>query len=85
MNHSSETSSRPRSSRRRLFAGVSIVALALSAASIGGTTASADQKEKKPKKEKLVELQLLAFNDYHGHVEAGTPGNIDGQPAGGGE
>ena len=85
MNHSSETSSRPRSSRRRLFAGVSIVALALSAASIGGTTASADQKEKKPKKEKLVELQLLAFNDYHGHVEAGTAGNIDGQPAGGGE
>ncbi len=85
MNHSSETSSRPRSSRRRLFAGVSIVALAVSAASIGGTTASADQKEKKPKKEKLVELQLLAFNDYHGHVEASTPGNIDGQPAGGGE
>jgi 5'-nucleotidase len=33
----------------------------------------------------LVDLQLLAFNDYHGHLEASTPGNVDGQPAGGSE
>ncbi len=33
----------------------------------------------------LIDLQLLAFNDYHGHVEANTPGNILDQPAGGGE
>lgn len=33
----------------------------------------------------LVELQLLAFNDYHGHLEPTTPGNVDGVPAGGGE
>ena len=28
-------------------------------------------------------LQLLGINDYHGHVEAGTPGDINGAPAGG--
>jgi 5'-nucleotidase len=33
----------------------------------------------------LIDLQLLGFNDYHGHVEANTPGNILDQPAGGGE
>ncbi len=33
----------------------------------------------------LIDVQLLAFNDYHGHVEANTPGNILDQPAGGGE
>jgi len=32
----------------------------------------------------LVDLQLLAFNDYHGHLEANTPGTVDGIPAGGG-
>ncbi len=33
----------------------------------------------------LVQLQLLAFNDYHGHLEPTTPGMADGVPAGGGE
>jgi 5'-nucleotidase len=33
----------------------------------------------------LVQLQLLAFNDYHGHLEPNTPGTVDGVPAGGGE
>jgi len=33
----------------------------------------------------LVDLQLLAFNDYHGHLEANTPGTIDGVAAGGSE
>ena len=33
----------------------------------------------------LVELQILAFNDYHGHVKADEAGPVDGQPAGGGE
>jgi len=33
----------------------------------------------------LVQLQLLAFNDYHGHLEPTTPGTVDGIPAGGGE
>lgn len=33
----------------------------------------------------LVDLQLLGINDYHGHLEASTPGNVDGTPAGGAE
>ena len=32
-----------------------------------------------------INLQLLAFNDYHGHLESTTPGNVAGEPAGGGE
>lgn len=32
-----------------------------------------------------VDLQLLAFNDYHGHVQAGEAGTVDGQEAGGGQ
>lgn len=31
----------------------------------------------------LVNLQLLAFNDYHGHLEPGTPGPVGATPAGG--
>ena len=37
------------------------------------------------KKPKQIKLQLLAFNDYHGHVESTTAGTIEGAPAGGGE
>lgn len=33
----------------------------------------------------LVQLQLLAFNDYHGHVLSTDSGTVDGVPAGGGE
>jgi len=33
----------------------------------------------------LVQLQLLAFNDYHGHVLPNDAGDVDGVPAGGGE
>ena len=37
----------------------------------------------------VVDVQILAFNDYHGHVEPGTPGSINGTfgdpAAGGGE
>ena len=36
-------------------------------------------------KGQLINLQLLAFNDYHGHLEANTPGMIDGTAAGGAE
>ena len=37
------------------------------------------------KKPKQIKLQLLAFNDYHGHVEPNTAGTVAGVPAGGGE
>ncbi|HSG42400.1 MAG TPA: bifunctional metallophosphatase/5'-nucleotidase [Anaerolineales bacterium] len=33
----------------------------------------------------LVPVQLLAFNDYHGHVEPNDAGTVDGVEAGGGE
>jgi 5'-nucleotidase len=33
----------------------------------------------------LVRLQLLAFNDYHGHVMPNDAGTVEGVPAGGGE
>jgi len=33
----------------------------------------------------LVDLQLLAFNDYHGHVSPDDAGTVDGVLAGGGE
>jgi 5'-nucleotidase len=33
----------------------------------------------------LIPVQLLAFNDYHGHLERSTPGAVGGAPAGGAE
>jgi 5'-nucleotidase len=33
----------------------------------------------------LVDVQLLAFNDYHGHLERNTPGTVGTIPAGGAE
>ena len=36
-------------------------------------------------KGQLIDLQLLGINDYHGHLEANTPGTVDGAPAGGAE
>ncbi len=37
------------------------------------------------KRNRFVDLQLLAFNDYHGHLEPNTPGQVAGVAAGGGE
>jgi len=34
---------------------------------------------------RLIDLQLLAFNDYHGHVESKDAGTVAGVDAGGGE
>jgi 5'-nucleotidase len=33
----------------------------------------------------LIPLQLLGFNDYHGHLKTEASGTVDGTPAGGGE
>ena len=33
----------------------------------------------------LLDIQLLAFNDYHGHLERTTPGTVGTTPAGGAE
>lgn len=55
---------------------------------IPGTLVSTAVQAKKAKKDpsgQLVDVQLLAFNDYHGHLEASTPGTLEGEPAGGSE
>jgi 5'-nucleotidase len=74
---------------RRLLAGLLALALASALTLVGGPSASAGRPDK-PKGNpdppgQLIDLQILAFNDYHGHLEANTPGNIGGSPAGGAE
>jgi 5'-nucleotidase len=68
---------------------VAIAALAV--AIVAAPAAPAAPAEPGPKKEKLTHVKLLAFNDFHGHLEAGTPGTIvdpatgTAVPAGGAE
>jgi 5'-nucleotidase len=66
------------------------VAVALSATLI--STQVHAKKENPPQppgntdpKGQLIDVQLLAFNDYHGHVKAEDAGTVDGEEAGGGE
>ena len=70
----------------RLLAAVLVVALA--------AAAPADaQKRKRKRPEGPVKVQLLAINDFHGHLESATPGKVargtlrrrDRVPAGGAE
>ena len=57
-------------------------ALALAPLALAANPASA----KKPDPPgQLIQLQLLAFNDYHGNLQASTPGAVDGAAAGGSE
>jgi 5'-nucleotidase len=65
-----------------------VVAIAL----ISCASAGAAEKKKKKPPQKPVRMQLLGINDFHGHLEAGTPGRIsrtkhrrDGVFAGGAE
>ena len=76
--------------RRRLFALVVAFLLALTSLAISADPASAGNNKPQPPgnpdpKGQLIDVQLLAFNDYHGHLEANTPGMIDGAAAGGSE
>ena len=77
--------------RRQFFAIAGAVAISISAASISvGTAAAGRNGNPKPPgnpdpKGQLIDLQLLGINDYHGHVEANTPGSIEGAAAGGAE
>ncbi|MDH3470629.1 MAG: bifunctional metallophosphatase/5'-nucleotidase [Acidimicrobiia bacterium] len=64
--------------KRRVLAAVAVLALLL-ASMVAAPNAEAKQPNK------TVELQLLAFNDYHGHVEADAAGDVAGVPAGGGQ
>ena len=69
--------------RRRLFALVVAFVLSMTSLAILAEPASAKKKADPPGQ--LVQVQLLAFNDYHGHLEASTPGTVAGVPAGGSE
>ncbi len=69
--------------RRRLLALTAAFVLAVTALAASAEPASAAKKDDPPGQ--LVQVQLLAFNDYHGHLEANTPGMIDGAAAGGSE
>lgn len=79
-----QTGSRP---ARTLI--VVIMTIAMLTAALASPAAAKSNKPTKPGNPdppgQLIDLQLLAFNDYHGHVEATTPGNLLGEPAGGGE
>jgi 5'-nucleotidase len=51
---------------------------------VAATTVGASGKQPDPPGQ-LIDVQLLAFNDYHGNLQASTPGTIDGTPTGGAE
>jgi 5'-nucleotidase len=60
--------------RRRPLAGIVLVALLVVLGVLAGPAATA----KKPDPPgQLIDVQLLAFNDYHGHLQANTPGTVE--------
>ncbi|MDH5422957.1 MAG: bifunctional metallophosphatase/5'-nucleotidase [Acidimicrobiia bacterium] len=62
-----------------------LVALVTALASLGALAAPADAAKKNDPPGQLVQIQLLAFNDYHGHVTPDAAVVVDGAAAGGGE
>ncbi len=58
---------------KRTLVALAAIALAVAAAP---SAFAEPQSKPKPKKEKLTHVKLLAFNDFHGHLETGTPGTI---------
>ena len=64
---------------------MALLAVSLLVAVVAPASADRGKGNGGEKADVLVELQLLAFNDYHGHVQAGEAGNIGLEPAGGGE
>ncbi len=75
--------------RRRIVAVAGAVAISITAAACRPGPFWPDGVPKPPgnsdPKGQLIDLQLLGINDYHGHLESNTPGNVDGAPAGGSE
>ena len=72
----------------RLRAVLSVVAagvllIPMSAAGAHAATGSAPTAATST--EGLIRLQILAFNDYHGHLEPDAAGTVDAQSAGGGQ
>lgn len=66
---------------RRAVAGFAALAIAMTALAVPAEAS----KPKGDPPGQLVDLQVLAFNDYHGHLEAGGAGTVGGVQAGGGE
>jgi len=64
---------------RRLTSVLAALALLSALAAPAGAAKKADPPGQ------LIPVQLLAFNDYHGHLQASSPGPIYGTPAGGSE
>jgi len=71
----------PRRSSRLLVVGA-VATLVAGLTAVTTTNATADRPRNAPPP---VVVQLLAFNDYHGHLEADTPGDVESVPAGGSE
>ena len=53
-----------------------MMVLAALAVAVAAHRAGAGGEPQAPKPPKLTTVKLLAFNDFHGHLEAGTPGTI---------
>ncbi len=68
----------PRRTRGRMLLG-SLAAVACASTAFVVSTATSVSAAP------TIDLQLLAFNDYHGHVTDDTAGDVDDQDAGGGE
>jgi len=76
--------------KRPIFTFLLLSTLLLALTSLVSAAPLQDQKPPNPPGNpdppgQLIDLQLLAFNDYHGHLQADTPGTVAGQPAGGSE
>ena len=80
--YSASRGSRPER-RHRLLVLVAAFAIAMTSLTFLADSASAKKKDDPPGQ--LVQIQLLAFNDYHGHLEADDNGTVGGVEAGGGE
>ena len=62
---------------RRLAAAGVTAALAISLAGVATAPATAEPTATPTKPKGPVAVQLLSFNDYHGHLERETPGGIE--------
>jgi 5'-nucleotidase len=72
-----------REGRKRVLVLTAVFAMVMASLAIIAGSASAKQPDPPGQ---LIDVQLLAFNDYHGHIESGGNGDVgDVDDAGGGE
>ena len=74
--------------RKWLFIGLIIVLTTIISSAVLAAPASQDKPDppgNPDPKGQLIDLQILAFNDYHGHLEANGNGTVAGAEAGGSE